>query len=127
MARQRFDHERLEVYRRAVDVYADCTSLAAAVPTLHRSMAWQLLRAAGSVPLNIAEGTAEVHPLERARFYRIALRSVAETGAAIEILRRVDVVPAAAAAETRGNLLSLSAMLTALIGATRKKPRLDSR
>ena len=46
----------------------------------------QLQRAASSVALNLAEGSAKPSPKERARFYRIALGSFRETVAVLDLV-----------------------------------------
>jgi four helix bundle protein len=46
----------------------------------------QLQRAASSVALNSAEGSAKPSPKERARFYRIALGSFRETVAVLDLV-----------------------------------------
>ena len=48
-------------------------------------------RAASSISLNIAEGVGEYKPLEKARFYRMALTSASETGAILQITRRLKI------------------------------------
>jgi four helix bundle protein len=47
-----------------------------------------LRRASASIVLNIAEGAAEFRPREKARFYRMALRSASEAAATLDLLRR---------------------------------------
>ena len=46
----------------------------------------QLQRAASSVALNLAEGSAKPSPKDRARFYRIALGSFRESVAVLQLL-----------------------------------------
>lgn len=48
-------------------------------------------RASTSVVLNLAEGAAEFRPAEKARLYRIALRSGAECQAVLDVLKAVGV------------------------------------
>jgi four helix bundle protein len=119
--RYQFDHERLRVYQLSVDCYLACVALVAPVPSLQEHLVWQLLRACASITLNVAEGCAEFSGAEKARFYRIALRSAAECAAAITLLVRCDAVDEAAAAEVRSSLLTITGMLVALATASKKK------
>lgn len=121
--RRKFDHERLRVYQLSVDCYVACVALVAGVPALQEHLVWQLLRACSSITLNIAEGCAEFSRGEKARFYRMALRSTAECGAAITLLVRCDAVDDTAAADVRTSLLEITGMLTALITVTRPKKK----
>ena len=47
----------------------------------------QLMRAASSVPLNLAEGSAKSSVKDRLRFYRIALASFREVQAVLDLCR----------------------------------------
>ncbi|HSJ26347.1 MAG TPA: four helix bundle protein [Longimicrobiales bacterium] len=116
--RNKFDHERLRVYQLSVDCYVACVALVARVPPLQEHLVWQLLRACSSITLNIAEGCAEFSLAEKARFYRMALRSAAECGAAITLLVRCYAVDKAAASDIRSSLLAITGMLVAMITAT---------
>ncbi len=51
-----FDHDRLDVYRPAIQYMAKSFGLAKKLSGLHRRARDQWLRAARSIPLNIAEG-----------------------------------------------------------------------
>jgi four helix bundle protein len=53
-------------------------------------LADQLRRASSSIVLNIAEGAGEWKPLEKARFYRIALRSGTECAGILALLERLS-------------------------------------
>jgi four helix bundle protein len=128
-----FDHERLAAFELAADVYSRATDLVRGLPGVHRHLMYQLLRASSSIALNLAEGTAEYSRGDKARFYRIALRSTAECGAIIHLLRRVNAVNVTAAAQLRQDLLRLTSMITALIlrthppaGRTTPTPRQHS-
>ncbi|MFO0726867.1 MAG: four helix bundle protein [Myxococcota bacterium] len=69
-----FDHEKLEVYRIAVE-YADVADgIAGKLKHGNAHIRDQLRRASDSTVNNIAEGAGEFLPNEKARFYRIALR-----------------------------------------------------
>jgi hypothetical protein len=51
-----FDHDRLDVYRLSIDYVASSFAIAKDLNGLHRHARDQWLRAAQSIPLNIAEG-----------------------------------------------------------------------
>ena len=68
-----FDHDRLDVYRLAIEYSADSFAFAKKLSGLHRHARDQWLRAAQSVPLNIAEGNGKRSPKDRARFFDIAV------------------------------------------------------
>jgi len=108
-----FGHERLVVYRRALEFYGRVLGLVRPLARRDARLADQLQRAAASVPLNIAEGAGEFRPAEKARFYRIALRSATECAAVLDLMRLQanghDPCPA-----TRAILSEIVAMLTRL-------------
>ncbi|MBI4545336.1 MAG: four helix bundle protein [Gemmatimonadetes bacterium] len=83
----RFDHERLDAYRAAVTFLAWAPSALEGLPARRNFLGDQLMRAATSIPLNIAEGAGEHSRAEKARFYRIARRSAAECAAILDALR----------------------------------------
>ncbi|MEZ6075416.1 MAG: four helix bundle protein [Pirellulaceae bacterium] len=67
-----FDHDRLDVYRRSIQYTADAFQLSKALRGLHRHARDQWLRAAQSIPLNIAEGNGKRSLKDRARFFDMA-------------------------------------------------------
>ena len=85
-----FDHERLDVYQVALDFVVLADEVAERLPRGRSALADQLQRAATSVPLNIAEGAGEYSRKEKARFYRIALRSATESAAILDVSRRLQ-------------------------------------
>jgi four helix bundle protein len=54
-----FDHERLDVYRLSIDYVAFSYRIAKGLSGVHRHARDQWLRAAQSIPLNIAEGNGK--------------------------------------------------------------------
>ena len=68
------DHEKLDVYRVAIEPVALADDIVEQMPRGRAYLADQLQRAATSVPLNI-EGAGEFSPKDKARFYRMAKRS----------------------------------------------------
>ena len=53
------DHERLDVYQRAIEFLAIAFAVADRVPRGYAALADQLRRAAMSIPLNIAEASGK--------------------------------------------------------------------
>jgi four helix bundle protein len=79
------DHERLDVYRAAVELDALVCKVCRAAPRGHASVSDQALRASASVVLNIAEGNGR-EGLDRARCLRIARGSATELDAALTLM-----------------------------------------
>lgn len=84
-----FKFESLEVWQDAL-LYADRVhSISESLPpTENFNLRSQLVRAATSVALNIAEGSTGQTNTEQARFLGLAIRSVIETVACIQLIRR---------------------------------------
>lgn len=80
-----FDHERLDVYQVAIEFVGDANITADGIPRGRAALGDQLRRAATSICLNIAEGSGEFAPKEKARFYRIAKRSATECAAVLDV------------------------------------------
>jgi four helix bundle protein len=83
-----FDHERLDVYQRALEVLDLCDEIVEQMPPKRAHLKDQLDRAATSIVLNIAEGAGEFSFDEKCRFYRMARRSATEAAAILHIVLR---------------------------------------
>jgi four helix bundle protein len=81
-----FDHDRLDVYRLSIEYVADAFDISRSLEGLHRHARDQWLRAAQSIPLNIAEGNGKRSLKDRARFLDIARGSALECAAIDDIL-----------------------------------------
>ena len=81
-----FDHDRLDVYRLAIEYTADAFCVSKELNGLHRHAREQWLRAAQSIPLNIAEGNGKRSLKDRARFFDIARGSAFECAAIQDVL-----------------------------------------
>lgn len=112
----RFIHEGLEAFDIGLEYNERVDML---LPQLYRrpSLQDQLDRASVSVLANIAEGAQEVMPREKARFYRYAIRSVAECGALLALAERRRIGDAELVHFCRQLLLRLAPLLTRLIQA----------
>ena len=114
MAKQ-FDHDKLGVYRAAIDWVADADHVAEQLPRGRGYLADQLRRASTSVALNIAEGAGEFARDDKARFYRMARRSATECAAILDVCRRLELLDADAYQSGRDRLLGIVSMLVRLI------------
>ena len=84
-----FKFEQLEVYQLALAYVDSIYDLAAGLPKNEEyNLKSQIVRAATSVVLNIAEGSAAQSDAEQNRFLGMAVRSVLETVACQHIIRR---------------------------------------
>jgi four helix bundle protein len=79
------DHERLEVYQRALEFHALASTL---VPRRgFRALRDQLDRASLGVVLCIAEGAGRTSQPDKRRFYEMARGSATESAAVFDVLR----------------------------------------
>ena len=84
-----YKFEKLEVYKIALDYVDLAYALAGKLPRIEEfNLKPQMLRAATSVVLNIAEGSTGQSDAEQARFLGMAIRSVFETVACRQLICR---------------------------------------
>ena len=84
-----YKFEKLEIYRLALDHLDMIYALAEQLPTSEQhNIRSQMVRAATSVALNIAEGSTSQSDPEQLRFLGMALRSLIETVACRQIIER---------------------------------------
>jgi four helix bundle protein len=88
-----FDHDRLDVYQRAVQLLDLVDQIVDQMPSGRAHLKDQLDRAATSVVLNIAEGAGEFSPRDKRRFYRMARRSATESAAILAVVTRRKQAP----------------------------------
>src|SRR5262245_10510175 len=111
------DHERLEVYQRALEFHALACAL---VPRRGlRTVRDQLERASLGVVLCIAEGAGRPAGGDKRRFYDVARGSVTESAAALDVLRLRGVLDQDAHAKARLLALRLVQMLSRLCAPPR--------
>ena len=85
-----FDHDRLDVYRLSIAYVASSFAIAKDLNGCHRHARDQWLRAAQSIPLNIAEGNGKRSLKDRSRFLDIARGSVLECVAIQDVFAATD-------------------------------------
>ena len=118
-----FEHRKLRVYDRALDLIVEVLLVLKQAQPGWSELQDQLKRACTSIILNIAEGAGEWRPGEKARFYRIAIRSAAEADAALEILVRVGALAAADIVKAQEMLQEIAAMLVAMCKTVEARPK----
>jgi four helix bundle protein len=110
-----FDHEKLDVYRVALEfsswAYQQCKILKG----LDRNAREQLLRASQSIALNIAEGNGKRSMPDRRRFFEIARGSAVECAAILDTLVVCEVISRDEANQGKALLVRAVAMLTRLM------------
>jgi four helix bundle protein len=117
-----FDHERLEVYQRALDLVVLADELATRFTGVRRHLGWQLHRAASSVVLNIAEGNGRVGPRDKAQFFVIATGSALECAAVLDIAERLGLGSPLNHEEMRDLIRHIVRMLSGLSRSVRARP-----
>jgi four helix bundle protein len=108
----------LAVYRGAIHYVAQTRPLTKRLKREDPTLADQLHRSVISIPLNIAEGSGEFSPKDKARFYRYALRSCAESLAILDVSKEIGLVDEAEHAVCFSTGDRITAMLTRLVVVT---------
>ncbi len=106
------DYERLDVYQRSIEFLSLAFAVAERVPRGYSSLADQLKRAAMSIPLNIAEGSAKPGGPDRRRYHAIARGSAMECAAILDVARLLDDSPVTALADGKALLVRIVEMLS---------------
>jgi hypothetical protein len=98
-----FDHERLDVYKTAIEFLALADGIVGRLPRGRAHLGDQL---------NIAEGAGEFSSNDKRRFYRIALRSATECAAILDVCRTLRLGEEESLASGRDLLVRIVSMLT---------------
>ena len=110
-----FPYNRLDAYRIASSFVVTVDAITATLPRGRAYLVDQLRRASLSVLANLAEGAGEFSAPDKARFYRMALRSAAECGALLESCGDMKLADQRAVDEARVLLSRVVAMTTRLV------------
>ncbi len=110
-----FDHERLDVYRLSIDYVAFSYRIAKTLTGINRPARDQWLRAAQSIPLNIAEGNGKQSLKDKNRFFEIARDSALECASIHDVLRVCDAIDDESNRHGKYELKRIVSMLTRLI------------
>ena len=112
-----FDHEKMNVYRLAIQFQLQVAQLTERLPKGKGYLTDQLNRAALSICLNIAEGAGEFSKKDKARFYRISKRSATECAAVIDVCDNLKLADVSLLMDCRKSLISIVSMLIKLVKA----------
>lgn len=110
-----FDHEKLDVYRLSIDYVAYSFSIASGLTGQNRHARDQWIRAAQSIPLNIAEGNGKHSLKDRSRFFDIARGSALECAAIHDVLSVCLAITPDENLIGKSKLRRIVAMLTKLV------------
>ena len=113
-----FDHERLDVYRLAIQYVTSSYRIAKLLNGPERHARDQWLRAAQSIPLNIAEGNGKQSLKDKMRFFEIARGSALECAAIHDILSAFEAIDSELNRDGKTKLKRIVSMLTRLIQRT---------
>jgi four helix bundle protein len=86
------DHEKLEVYRLALEFLVYANDVIAALPRGRRHLADQFTRASMSIVLNIAEGAGKHSKPDKRRYYLTARGSATESAALLDVCQRLKLL-----------------------------------
>ena len=106
-----FDFEKLDAYKAAIEFVTLSGEVIGELPPGNSNLADQLRRAATSITLNIAEGSGEFSPGDKARFYRFARRSATECAAIYENCKCLGMIKEEKFTKGRELLLRIVQML----------------
>ncbi len=109
-----FPYTRLHAYQAAAAFVVSVDLVTAALPRGRAYLVAPLRRASLSIQANIAEGAAELSPPDKARFYRMALRSAAECASLLDACAKLSLSDGDALYEARVLLDRVIAMTTRL-------------
>ena len=112
---QSFPHHRLEAFGAALHLAVAARQAADRVPRGHRQLADQLLRAASSTVLNIAEGANRRSAGDKRYRFTMAQGECGECAAAAGLADVLHLVPTADALEVQQRAARVGALLTGLI------------
>jgi four helix bundle protein len=116
-----FAHQRLDVYRVALELFAGVEDLASRFPRGHRDLRDQLRRAAAATVRHIAEGANRAHPGDKAARFLVAKGEVGECDACLEMAAILKLGNLRALRSLQLSADRVAAMLTGLVRRERRR------
>lgn len=108
------DHERLDVYRLALDFLVFANQVIEALPRGRAHLCDQLTRASTSIVLNLAEGAGKHSKADKRRYYLSARGSATESAALLDVLLRLRLLDEAGHRTGKETLVRVVSMLVKL-------------
>ena len=108
------DHERLDVYRLALDFLVLANQVMEKLPRGHGHLCDQLTRASTSIVLNLAEGAGKHSKADKRRYYLSARGSATESAALLDVLSRLALLDEAGHKAGKEMLVRVVSMLIKL-------------
>ena len=117
-----FDHERLDVYRVALEFIVLADDTIAQLPRGRSHLADQLHRAATSIVLDIAGGAGKFSRPDKRRYYLSAAGSATECAAIFDVFQLLRLVSAERHTEAKTLLERIASMLIKLAKSLQAPP-----
>jgi four helix bundle protein len=108
------DHERLDVYRLALDFLVFAHQIIETLPRGRSHLSDQLTRASTSIVLNLAEGAGKHSKADKRRYYVSARGSATESAALLDVLWRLALLDEAGHKSGKEMLVRVVSMLIKL-------------
>ncbi|MBI4087479.1 MAG: four helix bundle protein [Candidatus Liptonbacteria bacterium] len=115
MSNEKFIFEDLRVYHGALKLSVELTKLATKFPHDYSRIQNQLIGAAISVPLNLAEGSGRESDKDKKNFYRISRSSIFELVPLIDIIYELGLIGSDKRDEIRHEVAELSRIVSTLM------------
>lgn len=111
------DHERLDVYRLALDSLVLANGVIQGLPRGRSHLADQFTRASISIVLNLAEGAGKHSKADKRRYYLTARGSATESAALLDVCLRLSLLDDGAHKAGKEMLVRVVSMLIKLAQA----------
>jgi four helix bundle protein len=111
------DHERLDVYKLALDFLVLADNVIDALPRGRGHLADQFTRASTSIVLNVSEGAGKLSKPDKRRYYLTARGSTTESAALLDVCLRLDLIDQAAHKAGKDTIVRIVSMLIKLAQA----------
>lgn len=115
MNEERFIFEDLRVYHRALELSIELSKLAIGFPQSYSRVRDQLIGAAISIPLNLAEGSGRYSEKDKKNFYKFSRSSAFELVPTVDIIWGLGLIDNRKRDEIRHEIAELSRIISALI------------
>ncbi|MFZ7113867.1 MAG: four helix bundle protein [Bacteroidota bacterium] len=109
------DYEKLVVYQKSLILNEQLWNQIISLKDLDKNLKDQLIRASGSITLNIAEGCSRITKPSKRNFYVIARGSALECCAILDLLKNTRLISRETFEAFRSLIEEISKMLFALI------------